>query len=98
MAKADWQLVAYGRSRTARTKSKQLSATRRFNQSINPQWHNIEEGARQPTDADIKKAQFVTIRTTSGTQQGYWNIAVEGFETVDELNEYLDNVVAEEYA
>lgn len=95
---ADWEIVGYGRSRTAHTDNRNLTATQRFNQSINPQWHNIEQGARQPTDADIRKAQFITIKTTSGSQQGYWNIAVEGFETMDEVTEYLNDVVSEEYA
>lgn len=98
MAGADWEIVGYGRSRAKRTADRDLTAIQRFNQSINPQWHNIEQGARQPTDADIRKAQFITIKTTSGSQQGYWNIAVEAFETMDEITEYLDDVVSEEYA
>jgi hypothetical protein len=89
--RADYKIVAYG---TPATRGGQPISKR----LPNPNWHRIEKGARYPTDADIRKSTYVTIHTTSGNQQGYWNIAVEAFKTIADVEEYLEDVIAEEYA
>jgi hypothetical protein len=94
-----WEIVAYGKTRTNKAAKKRLSAVQRTNQSINLQWHNIPEGgARYPTDKDIQKAQWVTVHIMKGTKQGYYNVAILGFESIAEVEEYITDVIMEEYA
>lgn len=82
-----WEIVGYG------TPTPNLSASQIFS-GEDPGWHNVEKGADYPTDDDIASSTDAVVRDPRGH---YHTVSLMWFDELWELEEYVDDVMDEEY-
>lgn len=82
-----WEMVGWG------TPTPNIQASEMFT-GDDPGWNNIEKGERAPTDADIERASDAVYKDQHG---GYHTVSLAWFDTLEELEDYIDEVLSGEY-
>lgn len=83
-----WKLVGWGTPTPFQSASQMFSGE-------DPGWHNMEKGAEGPTDQDVLESSDAVFKDQHGE---YHTVGLAFFDTLDELEEYVDDVLAGEYA